>query len=229
MCPCGHGSLSAAGDCGGPPGCICRDRRGANHRDTLQSFPVTSAAALRAAQSTAAVNAGKHLLGWRLFANMLTLSYSAFLPLSPRTGHVLPGRVSNKQTALAPALPSLCPTSSSREEPPSMRGVLGFGTVLFGKFLFALSVIFILRTWSFQCLTKLERRNPFQWERKARQFVLALSACLSLSQIMSLGTWAEMQTAKMQALSGTICTLMTAGSLSIGTLGQYSSKVLHKH
>ena len=119
----------------------------------------------------------------------------------------------------------LCPLSVLHLLPGNnllpWRGVLGFGTVLFGKFLFALSVIFILHTWSFQCLTTLERRNPFQWERKARQFVLALSACLSLSQIMSLGTWAEMQTAKMQALSGTICTLITAGSLSIGTLGQY--------
>lgn len=44
-----------------------------------------------------------------------------------------------KQNALAPALPSLCPTPSSREEPPSVEG----SALLWDSFVWEVSVCFI--------------------------------------------------------------------------------------
>lgn len=110
------------------------DRCGENHQDTLQRCPFASAAVLRAGETIAAPSTAKHLHRWRLFANMLTLSCSALLPLSPRAAWLC----LKPSNSFIPALPSLCPTSS-REEPPSMEGSASF----WDSFVWEVSVCFI--------------------------------------------------------------------------------------
>lgn len=57
----------------------------------------------------------------------------------------------------------LCPISIPQILPRNnlipQKGMVQFAIVLFGKFLFILLIFIILHTWSFQCLTALERRN----------------------------------------------------------------------